>query len=128
MAKLNPVKFFCEFCGSQVRAADRICPHCGSFFSQVRCPACGFQGENKLFSKGCPVCGFAAAKNLAKPPATGGKSSAGSVNKTEKPMGYVIHDDPLRRRESAPVWVLPVLIGLFLGVIALAIVVLQATR
>ncbi|MDR1949408.1 MAG: hypothetical protein LBQ38_08450, partial [Spirochaetaceae bacterium] len=37
------------------------CPGCGRFFESVRCPACGFTGEEALFSAGCPICGYSAA-------------------------------------------------------------------
>ncbi|HNY17324.1 MAG TPA: zinc ribbon domain-containing protein [Treponemataceae bacterium] len=51
--------FFCEFCGTQVRQNDRVCPHCGKFFSSVKCPSCGFTGDSKIFRDGCPACGYA---------------------------------------------------------------------
>lgn len=57
---MKPVRFFCEFCNKEVRAADKVCPHCGSFFSQVRCQSCAFQGDYRLFVQGCPACGYAA--------------------------------------------------------------------
>jgi len=126
---MTPVKFFCEFCGSQVRAADRICPHCGSFFSQVRCPACGFQGENKLFLKGCPVCGFATATSGGKAaPVESGKSNP-RQNGGTKPVRNQF-SGPISKAEAkpAPAWVMPVLIAVFVAVIALAVLVLQGRR
>jgi hypothetical protein len=30
-------------------------------FASVRCPSCGFTGEEALFKGGCPVCGYSAA-------------------------------------------------------------------
>lgn len=128
MAIVNPVKFFCEFCGSQVRAADRICPHCGSFFSKVRCPACGFQGDNKLFTKGCPVCGFATANSQAKTPQTAAVKPVNVADLKTKAMGYIIEHPKGKASERAPGWVLPVLIAVFLGVIILAIFVMQSSR
>jgi len=128
LAIMGPVKFFCEFCGSQVRAADRICPHCGSFFSQVRCPACGFQGQNKLFIKGCPVCGFATATNQSKAPEqTSRKPERVAALQKKEPQGYII-DRPRHQTERMPAWVLPVVIILFLGVIILAVFVMQTRR
>jgi uncharacterized membrane protein YvbJ len=52
-------KFFCESCGEEVRQNDRVCPHCGRFFSSVKCPSCGFSGDAKRFREGCPKCGYA---------------------------------------------------------------------
>lgn len=128
MAIMNPVKFFCEFCGSQVRAADRICPHCGSFFSQVRCPACGFQGENKLFSKGCPVCGFATSAQLKRSGGSKAHGGQASAKPAATARGAVARPPAAKVKEPIPGWVLPFLLVLFLGVIALAVVVLQSSR
>jgi uncharacterized membrane protein YvbJ len=52
-------KFFCESCGREVRQSAKFCPHCGKFFSSVKCPSCGLAGDQARFSKGCPVCGYA---------------------------------------------------------------------
>ena len=52
-------KFFCEYCGTEVKANDRVCSHCGKFFASVRCPACGYSGVSRDFRAGCPVCGYA---------------------------------------------------------------------
>jgi hypothetical protein len=54
----KPSRFYCENCGGEVRANAKVCPHCGRFFSDVRCPACGFTGDSKLFVYGCPSCGY----------------------------------------------------------------------
>lgn len=50
--------FFCENCGSPVHRDAKKCPHCGRFFSSVRCPSCNFTGSEALFSEGCPMCGY----------------------------------------------------------------------
>ena len=55
--------FFCEYCGTQVKQNDRVCPHCGKFFSSVKCPSCGFAGDSRIFRDGCPACGYAVAIN-----------------------------------------------------------------
>lgn len=34
------------------------CPHCGKFFASIRCPKCGFSGDDDTFNDGCPVCGY----------------------------------------------------------------------
>lgn len=55
---MSDVRFYCENCGKHVKPRDKICSSCGSFFSQVRCPVCSFQGEVDSFLKGCPQCGY----------------------------------------------------------------------
>ena len=52
-------KFFCEFCGTEVGQHDKVCSHCGKFFASVKCPACGFSGDSRIFRDGCPACGYA---------------------------------------------------------------------
>ncbi|MDR0442663.1 MAG: zinc ribbon domain-containing protein [Treponema sp.] len=67
-------RFFCDNCGYEVENDAKACPHCGRFFSSVRCPSCGFAGEEKLFINGCPSCGYSAApgkQNRAKKSAQG---------------------------------------------------------
>jgi predicted RNA-binding Zn-ribbon protein involved in translation (DUF1610 family) len=56
----NP-RFFCENCGAEVPRNATNCPQCGRFFASVRCPSCGFTGEEAFFKGGCPVCGYSAA-------------------------------------------------------------------
>ncbi|MDR3159981.1 MAG: hypothetical protein LBU28_00020 [Spirochaetaceae bacterium] len=46
------------------------CPRCGRYFASVRCPACGFVGDEGVFKGGCPVCGYSA------PPVTGSSRPA----------------------------------------------------
>lgn len=52
-------KYFCENCGKEVAANARFCPHCGRFFSAVRCPKCDYSGAVTAFKKGCPRCHYA---------------------------------------------------------------------
>jgi len=59
-------RFFCENCGGEVKANAKVCPHCGRFFSAVRCPVCGFTGESHLFVRGCPNCGYAGMEDEAR--------------------------------------------------------------
>jgi hypothetical protein len=56
----NP-RFFCENCGAEVPRNAKNCPQCGRFFASVRCPSCGFTGEEVFFKGGCPVCGYSAS-------------------------------------------------------------------
>ena len=37
---------------------DKVCPHCGRFFSSVLCPRCGYTAHASKFIGGCPVCGY----------------------------------------------------------------------
>ncbi|MFZ4616401.1 MAG: double zinc ribbon domain-containing protein [Rectinemataceae bacterium] len=61
-------RYFCEHCGSEVRGNARICPHCGRFFSSVKCPKCGYSGLADDFAAGCPGCGFAYKQTELEPP------------------------------------------------------------
>jgi uncharacterized membrane protein YvbJ len=53
-------RFFCDNCGYEVGHEVKACPHCGRFFASVRCPSCGFSGQDKMFFNGCPMCGYSA--------------------------------------------------------------------
>jgi hypothetical protein len=72
-------RFFCESCGAEVPMNAKSCPGCGKFFASVRCPACGFVGEEGLFHGGCPVCGYSASPDGKRIswPGKEGKESAG---------------------------------------------------
>ncbi|MDR1362604.1 MAG: hypothetical protein LBJ35_00940 [Spirochaetaceae bacterium] len=65
MKKKKP-RFFCDGCGMEVAADEERCPCCGKFFASIRCPSCGFTGEQRVFEKGCPACGYSAPDS--KPP------------------------------------------------------------
>jgi predicted RNA-binding Zn-ribbon protein involved in translation (DUF1610 family) len=60
-------KFFCDNCGAEVAGNVKACPSCGRFFVSVRCPACGFSGEERIFAKGCPACGYSATPGGMQP-------------------------------------------------------------
>jgi uncharacterized membrane protein YvbJ len=51
-------RYYCEQCGTEVRAGASVCPSCGSVFTAVRCPECGYEGRAPEFHAGCPVCGY----------------------------------------------------------------------
>lgn len=115
------VRYYCEFCGSLVRLGDRICPHCGSFFNQVRCPACQFQGEAHLFRQGCPVCGFAKNDPPEKAPAGRGKKPAAGGKKPGYEVAYVIDEARKPAAKSAmPAWVPVLLVVVFVIVVVTA--------
>jgi predicted RNA-binding Zn-ribbon protein involved in translation (DUF1610 family) len=82
-------RFFCENCGAEVPRDAKNCPKCGRFFASVRCPSCGFTGEEALFRGGCPVCGYSA------PPAAG----RGGI------LPWPERKKPSRAAGVLPVWV-----------------------
>ncbi len=96
-------RYFCEHCGAEVKRDAIICPHCGRFFSSVKCPKCNYSGIVDEFEFGCPVCGYA-----------------------EKPTG---NPEPFKPRPQT-VTALPTWIYLAVGIVAVAtiVVLLQALR
>jgi hypothetical protein len=65
--KKKKPRFFCDNCGCEVGSDVKSCPSCGRFFASVRCPACGFSGEDRLFTRGCPSCGYSTPPAVKKP-------------------------------------------------------------
>jgi uncharacterized membrane protein YvbJ len=72
-------RYFCEACGAEVKAGASTCPSCGSLFTAVRCPECGYEGRAPEFRSGCPVCGY-----HGKPNESASNTSAGRAKK--KPL------------------------------------------
>lgn len=98
------VRFFCESCGSEVKRDARLCVHCGSFFSSIRCPSCKHAGNARDFEKGCPSCGYAFGnenRRKGSPP---------------EPKGA-----PRRAEEALPTWVYAAicLLGVCVGTVAM---------
>ena len=93
MASKQP-RFFCDFCGTEVKRNDRICPNCGKFFSAVRCPACGLTGQAALFVKGCPDCGYAVLP--------GSESASNSTAKKRQKKARKAHPQGKSPRNAAP--------------------------
>jgi hypothetical protein len=62
------LRFYCEHCGAEVGQNAKVCPICGSFFSSVKCPRCGFAGKAEEFAFGCPSCGCSMAANPSPEP------------------------------------------------------------
>jgi hypothetical protein len=56
-----------------VQSKARVCPGCGRFFSDVRCPRCGRTGEPEEFSGGCPGCGYSGGADGSFKRPSGGK-------------------------------------------------------
>jgi uncharacterized membrane protein YvbJ len=84
--------FICEKCGRPVPARSKRCAHCGKIFDGVKCPRCGFTGDQELFESGCPICGYsgesALNRNISKQKKEPGSGDAFSFhrNKREKKM------------------------------------------
>jgi len=111
--------FYCDSCGLPVPAGAGFCPHCGGTFKGVRCPSCGYQGDEKSFMKGCPSCGF-----LAEERGTSGLKD--SAKKSNKPPGSTFPDQekakkPPRKPLSGLVYTF-LLLGL-LGLLGLFLVI-----
>ena len=77
-------RYFCESCGAEVRAGASTCPSCGSVFTAVRCPECGYEGRAPEFRSGCPVCGFRAKSEES--PSSG--PAGGRAGKPGMPPGF----------------------------------------
>ncbi len=116
----NLPRFFCEFCGTEVKRNDRICPKCGRFFSAVRCPSCGLTGQAALFAKGCPSCGYAVL------PGSGGNGSSSVKKKSKKPRLRRNTVSKSRKAESAgdplPLWVY-IAVAALLALVVAALVI-----
>ncbi|MDR1788042.1 MAG: hypothetical protein LBR16_06300 [Treponema sp.] len=50
----------------------------------MRCPACGFAGEDALFRRGCPSCGYSAPPPARAPNRPG--TRAGSARQSDAPL------------------------------------------
>ena len=77
-------RYFCEACGAEVKAGASTCPSCGSLFTAVRCPECGYEARAQEFRSGCPVCGYRAKWNEASPAASEGSPA----RKPTMPIGF----------------------------------------
>jgi hypothetical protein len=122
---VSRAKFFCENCKHEVKPNSKVCPHCGRFFTAVKCPACGFTGENKLFTLGCPNCGYSGSSGVTSIPSSAGSSApaegesydAGEIEGRKRPTYK-----PTERRDT-PAWVFPLAILMLVGAFAVLVVV-----
>ncbi|NLK45140.1 MAG: zinc ribbon domain-containing protein [Treponema sp.] len=101
--EIRKPKFFCDFCGNEVKPNAKSCPKCGKFFESVRCPRCNKTGKQSEFLAGCPVCGYAF------------NSSNNNKNETYK------KNKNLTGKDSLPWWVFAVLSIIVLGLIYFAL-------
>ena len=94
-----------------MNAGATVCPYCGSSFTAVRCPSCGFEGKAAAFSRGCPACGF---------------MMEDEVRLTTAPPGAARPDKPKTRRGMSRVFYR--VSGIVLIVLLAALVVLFILR
>ncbi|MDR3130383.1 MAG: zinc ribbon domain-containing protein [Treponema sp.] len=101
----NP-SFFCENCGAEVPLRAKDCPRCGRTFLSVRCPSCGFTGEETLFDQGCPACGY-------KVPSGAERKGGGGKKKKAAP-------------EALPMWVYLFASVVFTGICVILLALLNS--
>ncbi|MDR3325483.1 MAG: hypothetical protein LBS82_05835 [Spirochaetaceae bacterium] len=68
MVKQKKPRFVCDNCGAEIAASEKRCPQCSRYFSSIRCPKCGFTGQEEQFLGGCPGCGAAKTRSVKKAP------------------------------------------------------------
>jgi predicted RNA-binding Zn-ribbon protein involved in translation (DUF1610 family) len=101
-------RFFCDNCGAEVGRNAKACPQCGRYFASVRCPSCGFTGDENTFKNGCPSCGYSVT------PSPGSTLADTPVPEKKVPAG------PL------PLWVYLLSIAAF--IVAVTILVLKLAQ
>ena len=105
-------KFYCEHCHKEVKSSAKVCPHCGRFFTAVRCPSCAYVGEARDFVQGCPNCGYAGGV----PGRDDGFESVELGGGRKAPA----------RRSQTPGWVYPLGAGIIIAVfVALVLIYLS---
>ncbi|MFW5812407.1 MAG: zinc ribbon domain-containing protein [Alkalispirochaetaceae bacterium] len=112
-------RFFCENCGEQVKPTAKVCPGCGAFFTNVRCPRCSYTGKAHEFSQGCPVCGYLGRISSPRREEGGSFPMAEHSSRTSRRGG-------VGRRRERPWWLFPmILIFLVLSFILLSIIYMR---
>lgn len=102
-------KFFCDFCGNEVKQNDISCKRCGKFFSAVRCPQCGKTGTADIFANGCPICGYA-----FKP----GEQNAAAAKKGERHYVQLPGKKTEVTSDPLPVWIYVATLGAAVLIVA----------
>ncbi|MBQ2601557.1 MAG: zinc ribbon domain-containing protein [Treponema sp.] len=126
----NKAKYFCENCGAEVLSKARFCPHCGKFFSAVRCPNCNYTGQVSDFKNGCPRCHYKTSDASSDSPEKSGYDTSDGLEhklsrKSRRKIGRAFTE--YRSKSAAisgdtPIWLLVlslvILIGAIVGIFA----------
>ncbi|MDR0399702.1 MAG: zinc ribbon domain-containing protein [Treponema sp.] len=109
--------FFCDNCGAEVPMSAKSCPRCGRFFASVRCPECGFTGQEEDFVQGCPECGYSSSP-ARKPP--GADPPRGGNSKRRAPRSRIPGRTASREPAlSPPLWLYLIAAVTLIGVLML---------
>lgn len=109
MANSKSAKYFCENCGEEVAANARFCPHCGRFFSAVRCPQCGHMGAVTAFKDGCPKCHYAMTPDDIFGTSNSESDSHKNITNSSKSVKRKTKEKSIQkfkqvRNDDAPIW------------------------
>lgn len=125
-SKKPAAKYFCENCSHEVQANARFCPHCGKFFSSVRCPKCGQLGTVKDFKNGCPKCHYSmTTEELYGIPnsdtsSDGRKHKLSRKSKTRIKKAFKAHGEKIRSIDAGvPMWLFVVLFCVLIALVAI---------
>lgn len=85
-------RYYCGNCSREVSSNAGVCPFCGSSFTAVRCPKCGFEGKAAVFGDGCPACGFMMSQDVRVPatPTAPRRAAAGMSRRFYRIAGLVL--------------------------------------
>lgn len=109
-------RFFCENCGKEVRPTSKVCPKCGAFFTNVRCPRCNYTGKAHEFTQGCPLCGYLGP--IQAPPKGGGSTR-------QFPVAVKRQGNWAKKRER-PWWLFPmIMVALIFSFIVLSVIYMR---
>ena len=110
-------RFYCENCGHRVAEDDDVCPHCGAFFTAIKCPHCGYRGKSHEFHNGCPKCGY-----LANRPPTSSPSESRPHPRRSDRFDFWGRATG-QKTKSRPEWLFVVIVGVMLVAFAVLSIV-----